>query len=215
MKIGVFDSGIGGEIVAIKLQKAFPTSHVITVNDHDNVPYGTKTPAKIQKLTFTAIQPLMRSNCDVIVIACNTATAVAIEALRAHYPAQKFIGLEPMIKAAPDLSKTGTVAICATPATLCSDRYMNAKRLYANHTRVIEPDCSSWASLIEANEINKVHITSVADECLSQGADVVVLGCTHYHWIKQELYEALGGKAVVLEPTDAIIKRIKQLLHLE
>lgn len=215
MRIGVFDSGIGGAIVAGELQKAFPDAEMLVENDHENVPYGTKTAEEITKLTDTAIQPLLRAACDVIVIACNTATAVAIDALRARYPSERFIGLEPMVKPAPSLSTSGVIAIFATPATLLSERYMNAKRLYANIVRVVEPDCSDWASLIESNEISRAHIETVVNQCIRENADVVILGCTHYHWIKEDIVTMLDGKARVLEPTDAIVRRVKELLRIE
>lgn len=214
MRIGIFDSGIGGVIVASELQKAFPDALIMVENDHDNAPYGDKSASDIIALTDAAIQPLLRADCDVIILACNTATTVAIDTLRLRHPSQRFIGLEPMVKPAPMLSKSGVIAICATPATLASERYNQAKHLHAADVTVVEPDCSDWATLIENNEINRKHIEVVAQFCLNHNADVVVLGCTHYHWIKDEITEALGGKAQVLEPTDAIVTRVKELLHL-
>ena len=175
MRIGVFDSGIGGTAVASSLQMAFPNATVIVKDDRSNVPYGTKGPADIIRLTDAAIQPLVHGECDVIVIACNTATAVAIETLRTRYPMQKFIGLEPMVKPAPSMSKTGVIAVCATPATLASQRYQRAKELYAADVAIFEPDCSQWAELIENNEMNRLYIDAVAKECLDQNADVVIL----------------------------------------
>lgn len=214
MRIGVFDSGIGGRAVARDLQKAFTDAEILVVDDHEHMPYGTRNSEEILKLTTKAIQPLLEKECDIIVIACNTATAVAIEPLREAYPSQKFIGLEPMIKPAPAQSKSGIIAICATPATLASERYKRAKQLYASNVTVIEPDCSNWAKLIENNEMSRSHIDAVAMQCLGAKADVVVLGCTHYHWIKSEIEQTLDGKAVILEPTDAIASRVRELLHL-
>lgn len=214
MRIGVFDSGIGGAAVASSLQTAFPNADIMLVDDHNNVPYGTKTAADIIRLTDVAIQPLLAAKCDVIVIACNTATALAIEALRTKYVGKKFIGLEPMVKPAPGMSKTGVIAVCATPATLASPRYKRAKKLYASGVSVFEPDCSRWAELIESNEMNRTYIDAVAKECLDKNADVVILGCTHYHWIKDEMIAALGEGVTVLEPTDAIVRRVKELFKI-
>lgn len=214
MHIGVFDSGIGGEAVASDLALSFPSAKISTASDHAHVPYGTRTSQEIISLTDAAIQPLLTASCDIIVIACNTATTVAIESLRLKYPDQKFIGLEPMVKSAPSLSKSGVIAICATPATLASKRYQQAKELYATKVRVFEPDCSDWAKLIEDNEMNQRIITTDMQECLEAGADVIVLGCTHYHWIKDDILEIVDGKAIVLEPTEAIVRRIKELLKL-
>ena len=214
MHIGVFDSGIGGEAVATSLGAAFANAKISVVNDREHVPYGTRQDDEIITLTDTALQSLLNDSCDVIVIACNTATAVAIDWLRNKYPAQKFIGLEPMVKPAPALSKSGVIAICATPATLRSERYKKAKELYASNVMVIEPDCSDWAKLIEDNDMNQDIIAADIEECLAANADVIILGCTHYHWIKQDIQDLIGDKAILLEPTDAIIRRIRDLLHL-
>ncbi|MDO8335339.1 MAG: glutamate racemase [Candidatus Saccharibacteria bacterium] len=212
MKIGVFDSGIGGEALAQALQKSFPSAEMFVVNDRNNVPYGDKSDIKIIELTNQAIQPLLERGCDVIVIACNTATAVAIETLRKKYPDQHFIGIEPMIKTASNQTKTNVIAVCATPATLASERYKNLVNKYASHLTIVEPDCSNWAYMIEHSEINEQEIASVINNVCERGADVIVLGCTHYHWIKERIENLTNGKASVLEPSEAIGRRVSELL---
>lgn len=214
MRIGVFDSGIGGEAVATALAAEFPDAEILTVSDKEHVPYGTRQASEIVALTQAAIQPLLSSKCDVIVIACNTATAIALPTLRERYPNQRFIGLEPMLKPAVAQTGSGIVAVCATPATLNSQRYGEAKRENANGTHVIEPDCSDWAELIEADQMNRGRIDSVVNESIAAGADVIVLGCTHYHWIKQEMIDAAAGRAKVIEPSEAIARRVRELLSL-
>lgn len=213
MKLGVFDSGIGGEAVAESLKKEFPTAQIITVNDRDNVPYGDKTPADVIHLTMAAIQPLLDADCDIIIIACNTATTIAIEHLRIVFPGQKFIGLEPMVKPAAHLTKSHTIAVCATPATLTSQRYTNLLKKYALHLEILEPDCSQWAYWIENNSINRQHIESTINDVCARGADVIVLACTHYHWIKELIADIADGRAVVIEPSEAIARRVRQLLN--
>ena len=101
MKLGVFDSGIGGKAVADTLAKDFPEADIMYVHDSEHVPYGGRHQDEIIQLTETAIAPLLMANCDCIILACNTATAAAIEYLRIKYPDQKFVGLEPMIKIFP------------------------------------------------------------------------------------------------------------------
>ncbi len=212
MKIGVFDSGIGGEAMANALQLTFPDADIQTVNDHDNVPYGDKNNEQIVELTKSAIQPLLQNRCDVIVIACNTATAVAIEPLRQKYPGQKFIGIEPMIKTASSQTKTDIIAVCATPATLASERYGKLVNKYASHLTILEPDCSSWAYMIEHSEISEQEIAKVINDMCERGADVIVLGCTHYHWIKDLVQQLANGRATILEPSEAIGRRVSELL---
>ena len=213
MKLGTFDSGIGGEAVAAALQVAFPDAEIVTVNDKANIPYGDKLPHEVISLTDVAIQPLLQAHCNVIILACNTATAEAIEPLRLKYPTQKFIGIEPMIKPAAELTKTHTIAVCATPATLASQRYGRLVSKYAAHLDIIEPDCSQWAYLIENNQLNRSQVERTINDVCARGADVIVLGCTHYHWIKDLIVELAAGRAQVLEPSQAIARRVKQLLE--
>lgn len=212
MKLGVFDSGIGGEAVAQALQQTFPDAEMIVVNDKANVPYGDKTVEEVIRLTDAAIQPLLSASCDIIILACNTATAAAIETLRASYPTQKFIGIEPMIKTAASLTKTNAIAVCATPATLSSKRYQQLIAKYGTHLDIIEPDCSTWAYMIENNQLNHELVKQIITNICERGADVIVLGCTHYHWIKEEIIELAAGRATILEPSEAIGRRVQQLL---
>ncbi|HJP81782.1 MAG TPA: glutamate racemase [Candidatus Saccharimonadales bacterium] len=214
MKIGVFDSGIGGEAVAKSLESAFPKATIITVNDKANVPYGDKSSKDVIRLTDTAIQPLLQEKCSIIILACNTATALAITTLRSRYPNQKFIGIEPMIKTASELTKSHVIAACATPATLASDRYKSLIKTHGQHLTIIEPDCSNWAYMIEHDQINIDQIRSTVQNIHKQGADVIVLGCTHYHWIKDLILQAAGSSIQVIEPSEAIASRVRHLMAL-
>jgi len=212
MKLGVFDSGIGGEAVAAALRHTFPSAAIHTVNDRAHVPYGNKSPREVIRLTNAAIQPLLAEKSDVIILACNTATALAIEWLRDRYPTQKFIGIEPMIKTAASLTKNKIIAVCATPATLTSNRYAELVRTYGADLCIIEPDCNQWAYRIENNQLNHAHVKQIIDDACHQGADVIVLGCTHYHWIKELVIALADGRATVIEPSEAIGRRVQQLL---
>lgn len=213
MKLGIFDSGIGGEAVARSLRQAFPTAELLLVNDKAHLPYGNRTPEDIIQLTDTAIQPLLNAKCDVIVLACNSATAAAIETLRDRYQAQPFIGLEPMIKPACAQTTSGVIAVCATPATLGSDRYVRLKERYAGDIQVLEPDCSSWARMIEDNELNESHIEQTIETACVSGADVIVLACTHYHWIREVIEKTAASRATVIDPSDAIVRQVTALLE--
>jgi glutamate racemase len=212
MKLGVFDSGIGGEAVAAALQITFPAAEIIVVNDRTHVPYGDKSTDEVISLTDAAIQPLLSAKCDVVILACNTATAAAIETLRDRYPTQKFIGIEPMIKTAARITKSGAIAVCATPATLQSDRYHQLVEKFGEKLNITQPDCRNWAYMIENNQINHTEIQRVITAACDQGADVIVLGCTHYHWIKEFITEVVAGRATILEPSEAIGRRVATLL---
>lgn len=212
MKIGVFDSGIGGKAVAQSLEVAFPKAKVLYVHDQAHVPYGSREESEIIALTDAAIQPLLKDACDVIVIACNTATAAAIETLRAWYPDTPFVGLEPMVKPAAAATKSGVIAVCATPYTLSSARYQSLKQTYAQGVIVLEPDCSEWATMIEDDALNERQVRESIEAVCQQGADVIVLACTHYHWIKEDILEIAAGRAEVIDPSAAIAERVRELL---
>jgi len=212
MKIGVFDSGIGGQAVADRLSELLLEADIICVNDHQHVPYGIRTANEIISLTIAAVQPLIQAHCDAIVIACNTATTVAITQLRIAYPDTNFIGIEPMIKPASELTRTKTIAVLATSATLASTQYGDLKTTWAKDIAVIEPDCASWAALIEAGQSDQVPIEETVNDAITNGADVIVLACTHYHWLKERAEDAAASRATVLEPSDAISNRILTIL---
>jgi glutamate racemase len=212
MRVGVFDSRIGGKAVAEKLSVLLPGAEILSVNDHDNMPYGSKSAEDIILLTKKAITPLLEQYCDAIVIACNTATTVAIASLRSTYPEVNFIGLEPMVKPAARLTKTGIIAVLATPGTLASDRYKELKQTWAKDVTVIEPDCKDWARLIEDDSSAEIDVETVVNSLKKNEVDIIVLGCTHYHLIKGRVMDAAGPGITVLEPTDAIASRIKSLV---
>ena len=211
MKIGVFDSGIGGKAVTEVIKKSFPKAKVLYVCDSTHVPYGARLPTEIIELTNQAIQPLLEAHCDIIVVACNTATAAAIDFLRLKYPDGKFIGLEPMVKPATEQTKSGRVVVCATAYTVSSERYRRLKQTYATDVRIYEPDCSRWAELIEENALSTGEIERALSKPLEAGADVIVLACTHYHWIKAKIQKLAGERAIVIDPSEAVVARIRNL----
>lgn len=211
MKIGVFDSGVGGLSVANAIRAVLPEHEILLREDKVNLPYGTKTPSELYKLVRPIIQEMVGDGCNVIVIACNTVTTNIIEDLRKDVSVP-LVGMEPMIKPAAERSKSGVIAVCATPATLRSERYATLKRSYAEGLEVIEPDCSRWAQMIEDKAVDRQEITANIRLTLDAGADVIVLGCTHYHWIEDLILEIVAGKAEVLQPEKPVIEQLKRVL---
>lgn len=211
MKIGVFDSGVGGLSVANAIQEALPELNVRYVEDREHVPYGTKTPEQIYGFVLPILQQLVEDGCRVIVIACNTVTTTLIDRLRENLPVP-LIGIEPMIKPAAKLTKSKKIAVCATPTTLKSERYSWLKQTYAKDVEVIEPDCSDWSYMIEHSQVDKEKIRTRIEECLNKGADVIVLGCTHYHWIEEDIKNMAAGKAAVIQPEQAVIRQLQRFM---
>lgn len=210
-KIGVFDSGIGGEAIAAALRRALPDVEVITKSDTEHVPYGDKTPEQVLGFVLPLLKELVSDGCDVIVVACNTVTTHHIKTLRGQISVP-LVGIEPMVKPASEQTKSRIIAVCATPATLASPRYAELKQQYAKNLMIFEPDCSTWAYMIEHNSVNVHRIREQIEALCSAGADVIALGCTHYIWIAQLIEEMAQGRAVVLQPEEAIIRRVRYLL---
>lgn len=211
MKIGVFDSGVGGLSVARAIQKTLPEHQVQYVQDAQHVPYGTKPPEQIHQFVLPILQKLVASGCQVIVIACNTVTTTLIDRLRQELSVP-LIGMEPMVKPAAIVTKTGVIAVCATPRTLASNRYAWLKQTYAANITVVEPDCSDWSYMIEHNQIDHQKIRTRIEHALAQQADVIVLGCTHYHWIEDKIKRIAAGRAEVMQPEQATINQLRRLV---
>lgn len=210
-RVGVFDSGVGGKSVANAVESAFGNIEVICVEDSTNLPYGTKTVETLEKLVVPILQDLAE-RVDVIIIACNTISTVLGEKLRQQLDVP-IILVVPMVKTASSLSKKKVIAVCATPTTLGSQRYQQLKEQYAPDIEVVEPDCSDWSSLIEANEMSKQEIGKMVDQVREKNADVIVLGCTHYHWIEDLIVAVAGPKITVLQPEPAIILQLRTVLE--
>jgi glutamate racemase len=213
MRIGVFDSGIGGLSVAKAIEKALPEAEVQFVHDTpDHFPYATKSPEEIYGYILPIFQKLVEE-CDVIVVACNTVSTTLIHRLRCAFSVP-MVALEPMVKPAAALTKSGIIAVCATPTTLASERYGWLKSTYGNACTFLEPDCSDWSYLIENNQMNEARICQEIEPVLQQGADVIVLGCTHYHWIEKQIQTIAKGKATVIQPELAVVAQVKRVLKL-
>ncbi len=208
MKIGVFDSGKGGQLVATRLQILLPGNEWVIVDDVANVPYGEKPKQTITDLTEKAIQPLL-GHCPIIVIACNTATTAAIATLRRRYPGTAFVGVEPMVKPAVASSKHAHVTILATPYTLTSDRYLALKRTYASMSTVDEPSTAGWPRVIDEGREATIDITAVR-QSISAGSDTIVLACTHFLAL-QSLLERAFPEIAILEPSEALARQITTL----
>jgi glutamate racemase len=209
-RVGVFDSGVGGRSVANAIQFALPNTQVVFVNDSKNVPYGTKSPEELLTLVLPILTDLARKS-DVIVIACNTVSTTLIDQLRTKIEIP-LIPVIPMIEDAVALTKSSVIAVCATPTTLASNHYDHLKKTYAKEVTVLEPDCSDWALMIENDQLDRHKIHARIDEACTMGADVIVLGCTHYHWIEDLIKETADRRAVILQPEPMVVAKVKRVL---
>lgn len=211
MKIGVFDSGVGGQSVINAIKKEIPDLEIIYKDDKKHLPYGTKSVEEIYGFVKPVFQEFIDEGCKVIVVACNTVTTNLIGRLRDEFPVP-MIGMEPAVKPAAEMSKSRIIAVCATPRTLSSQRYKWLKDEYTKGVKVIEPDVSDWALMIENNSLEREKVAKITEEVIKGGADIIVLGCTHYHWIENQMKEIAAGRARVIQPEGPVIAQLKRVL---
>jgi glutamate racemase len=210
-KIGVFDSGVGGLSVANAIRKQLPDLEIILKEDKKHLPYGTKSIEEIYGFIKPIFQEFIDEGCQVIVVACNTVTTNLIARLRQEFSVP-LVGMEPMVKPAAEASKTGVIAVCATPRTLSSERYKWLKNQFAKGIKVLEPDCSEWAMMIETSNLDREKVAKTIENVIEQGADQIVLGCTHYHWIEEIIKNITAGRATVIQPEVPVIAQLKRVL---
>ena len=210
-KVGVFDSGVGGLSVVNAIKKALPQLEIVYKEDKKHVPYGTRPIEEIHRFVKPLFQQFIDEGCRVIVVACNTVTTNLIEQLREEFRVP-MVGMEPAVKPAAKMTKSNIIAVCATPRTLESQRYTWLKEEFAQGIKVLEPDVSDWAYLIETNTLNREKIAKIINDAIAEGADQIVLGCTHYHWIETEIKEITAGRAEVIQPEVPVIEQLKRVL---
>ena len=211
-RIGVFDSGVGGQSVINAIKKELPDLEIVYKSDKEHFPYGSRGIEEIYDFVKPIFQQFVEEGCQVIVVACNTVTTNLISRLRQDFDVP-MVGIEPMVKPAAANTKTGVIAVCATPRTLASPRYQLLKQEYAKDVKVLEPDCSDWAYMIETDSVDKAKIENLVNTVCEAGADQIVLGCTHYHWIEQLIKTIAAGRAQVIQPEKAVVKQLEAVLR--
>ena len=209
--IGVFDSGLGGLSVLGALGETCPAADLVYAADTAYVPYGNKTPEQIRARVLAMGQVLIDEGCTSLVVACNTATAEAIEALRAAHPSIPVVGVEPGIKPAAINTHSGQIAVLATAATAKSQRLAQLIARHAPHKTVHIIPCHGWATEVEALNLNAPSIIEEINAQLlpliRHGVDQVVLGCTHYDFLVPTLNRLIGGKAQLVGVAGAVARQ--------
>ncbi|MCD8072519.1 MAG: glutamate racemase [Alistipes sp.] len=215
--IGIFDSGLGGLSVWREVRRQLPRESVIYLGDGMNCPYGTKTQDRIRELTFRAVETLMERGAKIVVIACNTATVAAISGLREKYPDCRFVGMEPALKTAVEQTRCGTVAVIATIAYMASDGYARLVERHGNGVKVLSSPGKGFAVLVEQEKAGTPEalqtISEVIDPLIEEGADTLVLGCTHYPFLMGDIKKVIGSRDVkIINPAPAVARRVASLL---
>ena len=203
LPIAVFDSGIGGVSVLKELVKALPNENFIYFGDTANAPYGIKSADRVRELTFAVYEKLKAKGIKAFVIACNTATSVAVASLREEYPNDIIIGVEPALKPAVESGEHPTVAVLATPLTLKEEKFANLLSRFQSQAKVIPFACPGLVEFVERGEIEgenlRAFLTALFEPLKAEKLDSVVLGCTHYPFVKAEISAILGGDVKIFD----------------
>jgi glutamate racemase len=215
-RVGVFDSGVGGLGVLRALRQALPQADFSYVADSAWAPYGERDERVLVERASHIAAFLRMDGADALVIACNTATAAAIDVLRADHPSWPIVGIEPAVKPATALTRTGHVGVLATEATLSSARLRRLVRTHANGVEVHLQACPGLADAIEDGDFEAPSVRALVqrhcDPLRRAGCDVVVLGCTHYPFVAPQIAAALGPGVTLLDPAVAVARRAASLL---
>ena len=214
--IGIFDSGVGGLSVWRQVVHHLPAESVIYLADQAHVPYGQRSAGDIQAYCAEIAELLIAMGCKAIVVACNTASAVALEPLRAAFPQVPILGLEPAVKPAVALTQTGVVGVMATPATFQGELYRATVGRCAGDVQVVEQVCIGLADLVEAGELEGERCDALLrgflEPMLAAGADTIVLGCTHYPFVIEAIRRLVGPALGVLDPAPAVARYLGEVL---
>ena len=214
--VGFFDSGLGGLCILAAFKTLCPHESTIYIADSKNCPYGNKPAAEIVKLAESNTRRLLRRGCKMVVVACNTATAAAIDFLRERHPEVPFIGIEPAVKPAALRSKTGVVGVLATAGTFGGRLYNETKAKFAKDVTVIATVADEFVELVERKEISGAAAERVVrariEPLLKAGCDKIVLGCTHFPHLKPLIEKICDGRAEVIDPSDAVARQARRVL---
>ena len=215
--IGIFDSGSGGLSVYRELIKLLPRERYIYFSDNAHCPYGEKTAEYIQERAHVITDTLLGMGADIIVVACNTATAAAIASLRADYPDIPFIGMEPAVKPAALGTRSGVIGVLATAGTLKGSKYLHTRGQYEEDVRIVEHVGEGFVELVENGILDgpqaEETVRKSLQPLLEEGADIIVLGCTHYPFLRPVIERLAGSQVKVIDPAPAVARQTLRVLQ--
>lgn len=214
--IGIFDSGVGGLSVWRELYKEFPGETYLYVSDSGYCPYGPKPKDEIIHRAKAITKFLISNGAEIIVVACNTATAAAIEYLRGHYNIP-FVGMEPAVKPAAINTKTGAIGVLATKGTFKGELYLRTLHKFASNAKVLEQIGDGLVELVESGNTDSPQAREIIGKyivpMLVENVDHIVLGCTHYPFLENVIKEFVGDSVVIVNPAPAIARRAGEVLE--
>lgn len=216
--IGVYDSGFGGLSVWRELRKMLPEESLIYLGDGKNCPYGGRSREEITSFAVEAVEALVAEGAKMIVVGCNTATTAAVAYLRERWSDMPIVGLEPAVKPACLTSRTRRIAVLATEHSLKSDMFLATAARYASDVEVIKVVGKGFVELVEQGLERSVEaeiaVRRVVEPLLDEGIDKIVLGCTHYPFLRPLIEHVIGEKDIeVIDSGEAVARRVKWLME--
>lgn len=213
--IGIFDSGLGGLSVMREILKVLPHEDYIYYADSAHCPYGGKSAEYVRDRARSISEFLRSEGADIVVVACNTATAAAIATLRAESPDFPFVGMEPAVKPAALASRSGVVGVLATAGTLKGSKYLDLKEKYESQVKVIEHVGQGFVELVESGRLSPAQARDTVEAAvrplLDAGADTIVLGCTHYPFLIDTIREVAGPDVNIIDSAPAVAQQVRRL----
>jgi glutamate racemase len=215
--VGVFDSGVGGLSVLKHMRAVLPAEDFLYVADSGYAPYGTRSHEFIRERALYIANFLIEKGIKALVVACNTATAAAVHVLREQLTIP-VIAMEPGIKPAVEITRSKVVGVLATAGTLESARFFSLVNRYAGDVEIVTQPCAGLVERIESNDLNSPETLNLLrgylDPLLKRGADVIVLGCTHYPLLREQIENIVGTDAAIVDTGLAVAKELKRRLEL-
>ncbi len=213
--IGVFDSGVGGLSVLREIRRELPGEDLLYVADSGHAPYGDKPVQLIEERSVAIVEFLLRQHAKVIVVACNTATGVAINMLRARFSVP-IVAMEPAIKPAATHTRSGVIGVLATSRTIASDNFAKLHERFGADVKILMQACPGLAEQVEAGNLSGDETRALLERyvlpLLEQQADTIVLGCTHYPFLAPLIREIAGATVTVIDPSAAIARELRRRL---
>jgi glutamate racemase len=213
--IGVFDSGVGGLAVLHEIRRELPGEDLLYVADSGHAPYGDKSAHVIEERSIAIAEFLISQHAKAIVVACNTATGVAIKALRSRFPVP-IIAMEPAVKPAAAHTRSGVIGVLATSRTIASDNFAKLHERFGADVKILMQACPGLVEQVEAGNLSGDDTRALVERyvlpLLAQQADTLVLGCTHYPFLAPLIREIAGATVTVIDPSAAIARELRRRL---
>ena len=215
--IGIFDSGVGGISVLRAIRQQMPEESILYFGDQGHIPYGPRPMGQIRDFSEAITEFLLAQGAKIIVVACNTASAAALQHLRATFFGVQFVGMEPAVKPAAERTRTGKVGVLATPATFQGALYASVVERFAKGVELFQSTCPGLVHQIEEGDLNGKKTRLILEEALlpmlEENIDTVVLGCTHYPFVIPLIQQIVGERVRVIDPAPAVAKQLRRLLE--